>query len=114
MKQIFSMVFCGEIEHVNYDRNGAHLRLNLLEKKDLLNNVEVSTEHKASLSLPYWNGYDYEKKLSDQIRSLVKGDVVTITINRYKGFLGREEEEISIRNYTLETYEALEKSDDLR
>lgn len=113
MKKIFSMMFCGEVEHVNYDRNGAHIRLNLFEKRDLLNGVKVSVEHKSCISLHYWKGYDYEKKLADQIRSLVKGDVVDIRIDKYKGLWGRQEEEISISNQTLEGYEALNETDDL-
>lgn len=107
------MSFCGEVVHVSYDRNGAHIRLNLFEKKDLLNNVKVSVEHKACISLHYWKGYDYEKNLADQIRSLAKGDVINITVDRYKGFLSRVEEEISISNRTLEDYEALDETEDL-
>lgn len=113
MKKFFSMMFCGEVEHVNYDRNGAHIRLNLFEKRGLLSNVKVKVEHKACISLRYWNGYDYEKKLADQIRALAKGDVIAICINKYKGFLGRVEEEISISNHTLENYEILDEAGDL-
>lgn len=113
MKQFFSMMFRGEVEHVSYDRDGAHIRLNLFEKKDLLNNVKLNVEHKACISLHYWNGYDYEKKLADQIRSLVKGDVISISIEKSKGFLGREEVEISICNHSLEDYEVLDDAEDL-
>ena len=113
MKKIFSMMFCGEVEHVNYDRNGAPIRLNLSEKKDLLNDVKVEVEHKACISLHYWNGYDYEKKLADQIRALAKGDIIAVCINKYKGFLGRVDEEIFISNHTLENYEVLDEAGDL-
>lgn len=110
---MFSMMFCGNVEHVNYDRNGAHIRLDLFEKRDLLNGVKVEVEHKACISLRHWSGYDYDDELASQVRSLVKGDVIAVCIDRYKGFLGRVDEKISIRNHTLEDYEPLDETEDL-
>ena len=114
MNKFYSMRFLGTVEHVNYDRNGAHIRLNLLQKEDVLKKVKVQVEHRASLSLHYWQGYDYESNLADQIRSLAIGDSITVCVDKYKGFFARVEEKVVIYNHTLEDYEDLDASDDFR
>ena len=113
MKKILSLKFCGTVEHVCADRNGAHIRLSVYRKYDLINGVNIDVNHKLCADIDYWNGYDYESKTAGIIRSLKEGDHVAVFIEKSKGFFGNIEEKIKVENYTIEGYEHLSEAEDL-
>lgn len=107
MKKILSLKVCGTIEYVNADRNGAHIRLSVFKKSDLLNNVCSNVSERCSLDLGYWNGYDYESRMAIVIRSLREGDTVELSIEKSKGLFNNVEESVEVRNLTIEGYKKL-------
>ncbi len=113
MKKILSLKFCGTVEHVSTDRNGAHIRLSAYKKYDLINNVNIDLSHKICADIGYWNGYDYDSKMARTIRSLKEGDHIAVSIERNKGLFGNVEEKVSVENYTIEGYEHLSEAQDL-
>ena len=113
MKKILSLKFCGTVEHVSTDRNGAHIRLSAYKKYDLINDVNDDVSHKICADIGYWNGYDYESKTAGIIRSLKEGDHVAVFIEKSRGLFGNIEEKISVENYTLKNYENLSEALDL-
>lgn len=113
MKKILSLKFCGTVEYVNTDRNGAHIRLSAYKKYDLINDVSIDVKHKICADIGYWNGYDYDSKAARTIRNLKAGDNIAVFIERNKGFFGNVEEKIRVENYTIEGYENLSEVQDL-
>ncbi len=113
MKKILSLKFCGTVEHVSTDRNGAHIRLSAYKKYDLINGVNIDVNHKICADIGYWNGYDYDSKMATVLRSLKEGDHVAVFIEKNKGFFGNVEEKVKVENYTIEGYEHLSEAEDL-
>jgi hypothetical protein len=113
MKKVLSLRFCGTVEHVCTDRNGAHIRLSAYKKYDLLNDVSINVSHKICVDVGYWNGYDYETKTAAVVRSLREGDHIAVSIEKTESFFGGQREEIKVENFTLENYENISEAQDL-
>ena len=113
MKRISFMRFKGTVEAINYDRNGAHLRMHLKSKEDCLRHIEVQADNSGYIDLCYWNGYEYDGEVAKTIRSLNADDNIEVTVVKTKNFFGQLETEVQVKNLATDKYENLIENDDL-
>lgn len=104
MKVIKNISYTGKVECVNYDRNGAHIRLYDVTRVNLLTS-EGQPIKKAAFDFNYWSGYDYCAKLAQQIRALDTDDVVTVYVKTCEYPFRRNETSLEIENESLKDYE---------
>lgn len=102
MEIISKIKFSGRVTHVNYDRNGAHIRLKLAKKEDILHDISVETDHESYINIPYWEGRDFDLEIAGSIRSLAKNDIVCIVVTRVGGWF-HTHTRYSIINYSIES-----------
>ena len=86
MSIISKLKFYGTVTLVNYDRNGAHIRLKLAKKEDILRGIVVEEEQDSYVNIPYWDGRDFESDIACAILSLAIDDTICITVEKSSGW----------------------------
>ena len=107
MSIISKLKFYGTVTLVNNDSYGAHIRLKLAKKEDLIRGTYVETDHESYIDIPYWYGHDFEYETACAIRSLAIGDNICITAEKSSG-LFHTHTIYSITNFSLEDMDCID------